>query len=106
MADELTTLQKEKERHLKEIEKIDGKIEELTASRRQELLEELKNLGWKPGKGGTGKKRTKDPNTPCSVCKFVTDPPHDARMHRAQGKSKKPFNAEELKEKGLKKVGG
>jgi hypothetical protein len=41
---------------------------------------------------------------PCSICKFKTTPHHDGRMHRSQ-KSKKPFNVEELMEKGLTKVG-
>jgi hypothetical protein len=48
--------------------------------------------------------RTKDPNAPCSVCGFVTNPPHDGRVHRAQGANKKPFTAAELAEKGLAKV--
>jgi hypothetical protein len=104
VADELSVLQKERERHVKDIEKIDGKIEELTAARRQELLDELKALGWKAtGKRKTGEREKKD--APCTVCGFKTEPLHDARKHRSQGKSKKAFNAEELKELGLKKVG-
>jgi hypothetical protein len=41
---------------------------------------------------------------PCPICKFKTTPRHDGRMHRSQ-KPKKPFNVEELMEKGLTKVG-
>ena len=41
---------------------------------------------------------------PCSICHFTTNPHHDGRMHRSQ-KPKKPFNIEELMEKGLTKVG-
>jgi hypothetical protein len=40
----------------------------------------------------------------CPVCKFKTSPPHDARTHRSQGKRKRPFNAKQLSEMGLKKV--
>jgi hypothetical protein len=41
---------------------------------------------------------------PCPICHFKTTPHHDGRMHRSQ-KTKKPFSAEELMEKGLTKVG-
>ena len=43
-------------------------------------------------------------DVPCPVCHFKTTPHHDGRMHRSQ-KPKKPFNIEELMEKGLTKVG-
>ena len=43
-------------------------------------------------------------DVPCPVCHFKTTPHHDGRMHRSQ-KPKKPFNVEELMEKGLTKVG-
>src|ERR1035438_964861 len=46
--------------------------------------------------------RQKDPNTPCSLCKYVTEPPHDARAHRSQ-EPKKPFTNKELEERGFKK---
>lgn len=85
MADELSALQKERERHVKDIEKIDAKIEELTAARRQELLDELKALGWK-ATGKTGTRRQRDPNKPCPVCGEVG---HDARRHRGEKKKKK-----------------
>ena len=48
------------------------------------------------------KRRARD--LPCPICKFKTTPHHDGRMHRSQ-KPKKPFNVEELMEKGLTKVG-
>jgi hypothetical protein len=41
---------------------------------------------------------------PCPVCTFKTDPPHDARKHRAQGKRKRAFTAKQLEELGLTKV--
>lgn len=41
----------------------------------------------------------------CPICEFRTEPPHDARRHRHQPEGqKKPFNAEELAQLGLKRV--
>ena len=37
----------------------------------------------------------------CPVCNFKTDPPHDARAHRGQGKRKRPFTESELKQRGV-----
>jgi hypothetical protein len=59
--------------------------------------------GVKKKAGKTGIKRQRDPNKPCDICGFVTDPGHDARKHRGQGGNKKPFTAKELDELGLKK---
>ena len=42
---------------------------------------------------------------PCPVCKFRTDPPHDARRHRfSQGKKKRPFTPKELTAMGMKRA--
>lgn len=79
-------------------------------------IAELNNLGFYfslveggrsvlPASGGRKGTRQVDPNKPCPICAFVTDPPHDARAHRSQGKNKKPFTAAELSEKGLSRVG-
>lgn len=48
----------------------------------------------------SGITRQRDPNKPCDICGFATDPGHDGRVHRAQGEKKKPFTDKELKEKG------
>ena len=103
---------------LEQIKQLDEKraklLEEATAEakkRAEEAIADLNALGYNyrlaqnGGKttGKTGITRKRDPNAPCSICKFVTDPGHDGRMHRSQGKSKKPFTAEELRELGLKK---
>lgn len=48
--------------------------------------------------------RQTNPDRDCPVCQFRTDPPHDARRHRGQGKSKKAFTAAQLAELGLRKV--
>jgi hypothetical protein len=53
----------------------------------------------------SGRKGTRQVKAaPCSVCKFETTPPHDARKHRAQGKRKRAFTTAELKELELKKT--
>jgi hypothetical protein len=77
----------------------------------QRNIDELNTLGFSyrlaegPQLTGRAKKsREKDPSTPCSVCKFVTSPPHDGRVHRSQGDRKKPFTAAELVEKGFVKL--
>lgn len=36
----------------------------------------------------------------CTICKYQTNPPHDARLHRGQTE-KAPFSDDELGEKGL-----
>jgi hypothetical protein len=57
----------------------------------------------KPGKrSGAGKGAIQD--APCPICGFKTEPPHDARKHRGQGKRKRAFTAKQLQELGLKKV--
>jgi hypothetical protein len=41
---------------------------------------------------------------PCRICGFQTSPPHDARKHRFSKAKKRPFNAKELTDLGLRKV--
>jgi hypothetical protein len=43
---------------------------------------------------------------PCSICRFRTDPPHDARLkaHRDQGESKLPLTEEQLAASSLRRV--
>lgn len=89
-----------------------AKIEDLRKEAINEILEQrkeldaqLKSLGHEVG--GTprrSQRRTLDPNKECPICAFVTTPPHDARNHRGQGKKKKAFTAEELKEFGMVKA--
>jgi len=42
--------------------------------------------------------------SPCPVCKFKTEPPHDARTHRRQGDHKRPFTPKQLAELELTKT--
>lgn len=55
------------------------------------------------GRGGA-KLHQSDPTRPSPICKFTIVPHHDARSHRSQGKGKRPFTADELKQLGLSKV--
>ncbi len=47
--------------------------------------------------------RKPNPDKPCPVCQFKTDPPHDGRHHRNQT-IKAPFTPEELASKGMTRV--
>jgi hypothetical protein len=64
--------------------------------------------------GGTGRRATSEggrkgtrqvnPNRPCPICGFRTEPPHDARRHRGQD-PKRPFSEEELQANHMRRVG-
>jgi hypothetical protein len=43
-------------------------------------------------------------DNPCRICGFRTNPPHDARKHRFSKAKKRPFNAKELTDLGMRKV--
>ncbi len=113
---------------LEKLKKLEAEAGELRAQAKKEAmaavksaLADLNGLGFKyqlveagtapkdgpfPMKGGKRKDgitRHRDPNKPCDVCGFATNPGHDARKHRAQGKNKKAFTASELEGLGLKK---
>lgn len=114
---------------VEKIKKLEAEANELRGQAKKEALAavkaalaDLNSLGFRyrlvegggdvptpakrgPKKGGKGITRKRDPNAPCSVCNFVTEPPHDARRHRAQGKSKKALTAKELEDMGYRKKG-
>ena len=56
-----------------------------------------------PRKKAQKKQTRRIKDAPCPICGFKTSPPHDRRAHRLQT-NKKPFTAEELKDRGLTKV--
>jgi hypothetical protein len=66
-----------------------------------ELVSRDRKGGRRPTSASTPRGTVK--SAPCPICEFETSPPHDARSHRGQ-KTKKPFAAAELKEKGMEKV--
>jgi hypothetical protein len=90
----------------------DAKKEAL--ARAQQAVSDLNALGfaYSLAQGSVGKRARKAagprggiPNDkPCVICGFLTSPPHDARKHRFSKAKKRPFNAKELTDLGLKKV--
>lgn len=92
-----------------EIATVQAEAKGQLIARATEAIEELNRMGldYRLVQGGVrarGRKamiRQTDPSRPCPVCKFRTVPHHDARSHRAQGRTKKPFTATELQEFGL-----
>lgn len=106
MAQDLETLKQKRAKLAEQLKEVDDEIEDLKQLRRHQLLAELKELGYDGPKTtkASAAIRQRDPNKPCAVCEFVTAPPHDSRAHRSQGKTKKPFTADDLREKGMRKV--
>lgn len=99
------------------IKQLQEEIASLQADAKDQLLQrirkdiaELNTLGVSyqlvagRARGASGGRRFSDPNRPCPVCKFRTEPFHDARTHRSQGRSKKPFTADELRKLGLSRA--
>ena len=104
MAQDLEALMERRAKLEEQIAEIDAKIEEQKKTRRDELLAELKELGYSGKKSKKSESVREKKDAPCSVCDFKTEPLHDARAHRSQGKQKKPFTNEELKERSMKKA--
>ena len=107
----------EKPSILDQLKKLDEQRNALLSGAKDEYLKQandaiagLNELGFSyrlvegnaPATKKAGTKRTADPNRPCTICKFVTDPPHDGRQHRNQD-PKKPFTAKELGELSFKR---
>lgn len=86
-------------------------------ARGAEVIAELRELGFnyrlvEEGTSATPRRRGAAKSTgkgvpsgsPCPVCNFKTEPPHDARTHRRQGDRKRPFTPKQLAELELTKV--
>jgi hypothetical protein len=89
----------------------DAKKEALT--RAQQAIGDLNALGFSyilaqasAARKSAGRKATGHipADSPCRICGFRTNPPHDARRHRFSKAKKRPFNAKELTDLGLRKV--
>ncbi len=100
---------------LSKIKKLQAEMDEYSKEAVAEALEHaeeaiatLSSLGHRyrlVRASGRGKgMRQSNPDRPCPVCQFKTDPPHDARQHRGQGKSKRALTAAQLNEMGLRKA--
>jgi DNA repair exonuclease SbcCD ATPase subunit len=100
---------------LSKIKKLQEQMEEYSKEAVAEALEQaedaiatLSSLGQRyrlvrVSARGKGMRQT-NPDRPCPVCQFKTEPPHDARQHRGQGKSKRAFTSAQLAEMGLRKA--
>ena len=102
---------------LEQLRELDKQREQLLSGAKTEALRkaqkavaDLNELGFNyqlvEGKAAGGRKGTRTiKEAPCPVCKFKTEPLHDARRHRSQGDKKKPFTHEELEALGFRRVG-
>jgi len=79
-------------------------LEELRAKRReiQALLTDIDSQISELGGGSSrqGKSKGTRKSSSEATCKICGITGHDARAHRSQGKNKRKFSAEELREKG------
>ena len=99
--EEIQKLQEQIEKKKQEaLDELEGDLREARATVRdiEKQIADLK--GRSPRKAGEREKK----DAPCSICGFKTNPVHDARSHRSQGKKKEAFTAAELREKGMEKV--
>lgn len=104
---------------LQQLRQLDRQREKILDEARQEALanaekavEALNDLGFhyrlaqesvRRVKKAAAKRTRRTTDRPCPICGFKTNPPHDRRAHRFQP-SKKPFTADELKDRGLVKA--
>ena len=85
------------------IQKLEDARTSITAQFDKWLPATLDKVGDKAKEAARKLKRE-----PCGICKFQTEPPHDARLkaHRDQGESKLPLTEEELTAASLRRVNG
>jgi hypothetical protein len=98
---------------IKELEAEKSKLIESAKSealaRAKQAVADLNALGFRysltqgEGKGRNGARKMQA-EKPCRICGFRTNPPHDARKHRFSKAKKRPFNAKELTDLGMRKV--
>jgi hypothetical protein len=80
-------------------------------ARAQHAVSDLNALGFRyslaqisVGRASKEKPKGGVSGNPCPICGFRTSPPHDRRKHRFSKAKKRPFNAKELTDLGLRKV--
>jgi hypothetical protein len=102
------------------IKELDAEKSKLIESAKSEALERAKQavadlnalgFAYSPAQGSVARKSAGRKATghipadnPCRICGFQTSPPHDARKHRFSKAKKRPFNAKELTDLGMRKV--
>lgn len=94
----------------KQRQKLLENAKEEALANAEEAVRALNALGFSYRLTGTVRRKTARKkqrrgvnDAPCPICGFKTSPAHDGRAHRSQA-SKKPFTAEELRERGLTKA--
>lgn len=106
---------------LEQLQELEGRRKKLIEGAKVELVataeaavQELNELGFQyqlvekgaKGSSKSGKQtRQRDPDKPCGVCGFATDPGHDGRAHKNKQEAGKfkPFTAKELETYGYTK---
>jgi hypothetical protein len=114
---EIEMAEKDPIAHLKELDaertKLIDEAKKDALARAKQAITDLNALGFRysltqvsVGKKPTGRKGLGGIPTekPCRICGFLTSPPHDARKHRFSKAKKRPFNAKELTDLGMRKV--
>ena len=92
-----------------QIDKIKEQAKGEALAQAEEAIEILNSMGFQyelveEGRAKKANGGRRSPSGACPVCKFATEPAHDARKHRSQGESKKPFAKDELEMMHLKRV--
>jgi hypothetical protein len=97
------------------IKELDAEKSKLIESAKSEALERAKHaisdlnalgFAYSLTQASVAKKAVgrRPSDNPCRICGFRTNPPHDARKHRFSKAKKRPFNAKELTDLGMRKV--
>jgi hypothetical protein len=85
------------------MELANSAIETLKSLGRTFHLVEGETRGRRASSGESKGRRQANPDRPCPICGFKTEPPHDARRHRGQD-PKRPFTNAELEANHMKRV--
>ena len=113
---------KEPTSHLERLRQLDEERSSILQNAKEEALDQanraieaLNSLGFnyrlteggraRRTSGGESRKGTRqvNPERPCPICGFRTEPPHDARRHRGQ-EPKRPFTEAELEANHMRQV--
>ena len=90
---------------LEQLQALEDQKSKLVEGARIELVEKINlDLSLLRGLGFHYKLvEVRNPSTPCRICGFRTNKPHNARAHRWQG-PKAPFTDEELARRGMRRI--
>ncbi len=90
---------------LEQLLALEDEKSKLVEAARTELVEKIDhNLSLLKGLSFHYKLvESRDGKSPCRICGFKTDKPHNARAHRWQ-EPKAPFTPEELARRGLRRI--